>query len=171
MSRVLDPSASILHRSVRTEEFQISFAEPFRIVFLGTLLTLEAMCLSAGAGGEWWLIAGVVPGLTLLLSAVSVGVIIWRYRFSVGPEGIACYDFWCRPLTTRWDDMRQLSLIWLPGLQYVRIPTNDRYRALWLPLFVADPEGLLSLVEIHAGSRHPLTRMLQQQFADLNDSR
>lgn len=166
MSHVLDPSASFLHRSVRTEEFLISFTEPFRAVFLGTLLTLEAMCLAAGAAGEWWLLTGVVPGLTLLLSALSVGVIIWRYRFTVGPEGIACYDFWCRPLTTRWSEMQQASLIWLPGLRYIRIPANDRYRALWLPLFVADPEGLLNLVEIHAGSTHPVTQLLREQFAE-----
>jgi hypothetical protein len=153
------------HRSVRTEEFLISFSEPFRAVFLGTLITLEAMCFSAGAAGEWWLLAGVVPGLTFLLSAVSVGIIVWRYRFSVGPEGISCYDFWCQPLTTRWDEMRSYTHIRLPGLAYARITTDDRFRALWLPLFVARFDDLCEIVALHAGPQHPLTTLLNREAA------
>lgn len=160
MSAALSIPAGVVHRTVRTQEFLISFAEPFRIVFLGTLLALEAMCLSSGAAGEWWLLAGVLPGLTFLLSALSVGIIVWRYRFSVGPEGISCYDFWCQPLTTRWEEMRSFSHIWLPGLAYARITTGDRYRALWLPLFVADYDGLCELVALHTGPQHPLTLLL-----------
>ena len=162
VSHVISP-AGALHLSVRTEEFQISFAEPFRIIFVGTLLTLEAMCLSAGAVDEWWLLFGVIPLLTAVLSAVSVAVIVYRYRFSVGPEGISCYDFWCRPLTTRWEEMQSYSRIWLPGLEYARITTGDRYRALWLPLFVADGEGLREMVALHAGAGHPLVEMMGGQ--------
>jgi hypothetical protein len=163
VSTALFPTAEYVHRSVRTEEFVISFAEPFRVVFLGTLLTLEAMCLSAGAWGEWWLLAGVLPGLTFVLSALSVAVLVWRYRFSVGPEGISCYDFWCQPITTRWEAMHNLSRVWLPGLAYVRIGTQDRYRALWLPLFVDRLTPLAEIVELHAGLQHPLAIQLRRE--------
>jgi hypothetical protein len=149
-----------VHRSVRTETFQISFTEPFRIVFLGTLLTLEGTCLSAGALEEYWLSLGFIPLMTAALSAASVAFLVWRYKFSVGPEGLACYDFWCRPLTTTWDDMRSAALVRLPGLAYARIITSDRYRAVWLPLFVSDEEGLRELVRLYAGPDHPLTHQL-----------
>ena len=155
--------AGVLRFSVRTEEFQISFAEPFRMIFVGTLVTLEAMCLSAGAAGEWWLLLGVLPLLTAILTAISVAIIVYRYRFSVGPEGISCYDFWCQPLTTRWDEMRSVSRIWLPGIAYARITTADRFRALWLPLFVDDLETLRELVTLHAGVSHPLTVLLHRE--------
>lgn len=164
MTPSLVPAADVIHRSVRTEEFSISFAEPFRIIFLGTLLTLEGMCLSAGAAGEWWLLVGVLPTLTCLLSALSVAVIIWRYRFSVGPDGISCFDFWCQPLTTRWEEMRSFSRIWLPGLNYARIATGDRFRALWLPLFVDDQAKLRDVVALHAGPHHPLTKLLDSEL-------
>ena len=165
MTPVLAPAVDVLHRSVRTEEFCISFSEPFRIVFLGTLLTLEGMCLSSGAAGEWWLLAGVLPVLSCLFSAASVAVMIWRYRFTVGPEGIACYDFWCRPMTTRWEEMRGFRRIALPGIAYVRITTDDRFRALWLPLFVADLERLRNLVALQRGPQHPLTTILDREAA------
>ncbi|MCA9054031.1 MAG: hypothetical protein KDA75_09355 [Planctomycetaceae bacterium] len=158
-------SAGVLRFSVRTEEFQISFAEPFRIISLGTLITLEVMCLSAGAAGEWWLLLGVLPALTAILSAISVAIIVYRYRFSVGPDGISCYDFWCQPLTTRWEDMQSVSRISLPGIAYARVTTNDRFRALWLPLFVDDLESLRELVTLHAGGSHPLSVLLQREDA------
>ncbi|MFV0442114.1 MAG: hypothetical protein ACK5Q5_00935 [Planctomycetaceae bacterium] len=164
MSYVGPTLAGVIHRSVRTEEFSISFSEPFRIVFFGTLITLEAMCLSVGAAGEWWLLAGVIPAMTSVFSALSVAILVWRYRFSVGPEGISCYDFWCQPLTTKWDEMREISRIWLPGLAYLRINTDDRYRALWLPLFVAQEDELRELVALHAGPRHPLTLRLDREL-------
>lgn len=162
MSHAIAPSG-VLHLSFRTEEFQISFAEPFRIIFVASLATLELLALSAGAAGEWWLLAGAIPVLTALLSAISVAVIIWRYRFSVGPDGISCYDFWCQPLTTPWSDMQGLSRIWIPGLAYARITTSDRYRALWLPLFVSDLDALYELVAIHAGPQHPLAVLLKSE--------
>lgn len=165
VSHVLLPFADVLHRSVRTEEFSISFAEPFRVVFFSTLLTLEGMCLSMGAAGEWWLLAAVIPVLTCLLSAFSVAILVWRYRFSVGPEGISCYDFWCQPLTTRWEAMREIKRVWLPGLAYLRINSDDRYRALWLPLFVARSDELRELVALHAGPRHPLTDRLSRELS------
>jgi hypothetical protein len=149
-----------VHRSVRTETFQISFAEPFRVVFIGTLLTLEGMCVSAGAWREYWLSLGFIPLTTATLSAASVAFLIWRYKFSVGPDGLACYDFWCRPLTTTWDEMRAASLVRLPGLAYARITTSDRYRAVWLPLFVSDEESLRELVKQYAGAEHPLSQLL-----------
>lgn len=163
MSAVVSIPAGVVHRSVRTEEFQISFPEPFRIVFLGTLLILEALCLSAGVRDEWWLLVGVVPLLTCLLSAVSIGIIVWRYKFSVGPDEIACYDFWCQPLTTPWVEMGAVRRVWLPGLTYARINTRDRFRALWLPLFVADPERLRDMIHLHAGPQHPLTQLLDRE--------
>lgn len=155
---------------MRTEEFSISFAEPFRIIFLGTLLTLEGMCLSAGAAGEWWLLLGVLPTLTCLLSALSVAVIIWWFRFSVGPEGLSCYDFWCQPLTTRWEEMRGFSRIWLPGLAYIRITSSDRYCALWLPLFVNELDQLRDLVALHAGPQHPLAKLLESEVHRVGES-
>lgn len=147
-------------RSVRTVEFQLAFSELFRVVFLASLVSLEAACLWIGGASEWWLLVGVLPPMIALLSALSVGLLIWRFRFTIGPEGIACYDFWCRPITTPWDEMQQVSRIALPGLAYVRITSTGRRQALWLPLFVPDVEGLQQVVSLHAGPSHPLTRLL-----------
>ena len=152
--------------SVRDETFRLSFAEPFRVIFAGTLLALEVLCIAAGAGREFWLTLGFVPTVTGMLSAAAVVVLICRYKFSVGPEGLACYDFWCRPMTTRWNDMGNVTPIRFPGLAYVRVTTSDHCRALWLPLFVSNPGGLQELVRVHAGPDHPLSELLGRELGD-----
>jgi hypothetical protein len=151
--------------TVRTETFQISFAEPFLAIFLSTLLVLEGLCLWAGAGSEYWLSLAFLPLLTAVLSAIGVAVLIWGYKFSVGPHGIDCYDFWCRPLTTRWDEIREVRRFRLPGLTYLQITVNDRRRALWMPLFVDDFDQLSELVDAYVGEKHPLSRQLRAHCA------
>lgn len=151
--------------SVRTEVFQISFAEPFRVVFIYTLILLEAMCLLSGASEELWLILGCVPVLTAVLSAVAIGVLCWRYKFSVAPEGLACYDFWCRPLRTNWDSIVQVRRFSMLGLTYLRLKNASGGKEVWLPLFVDRYGTLLEIVTLYAGESHPISIALQAEFA------
>jgi hypothetical protein len=154
---------SALRRTVRTQEFQISFMEPFRVVLAGALLALEAVSIATEGFSDLWLLLGVLPAVTAVLSAISIGLIVWQYRFTVGPEGIQCYDFWCRPVTTRWEEMQWVRRIWLPGMAYARIGGGPRQRSLWLPLFGTRAEELEQLVALQAGDRHPLTQLLASQ--------
>ena len=154
--------AGAVRFSVRTEIFSISFHEPFRAIFWSTLFTLEILTYSAGAIDEYWLVFGVLPAVTGVLAAVGVGILVWRYKFSIGPQGIDCYDFWCRPMGTRWEDMISASKFSLPGLAYARIIVRGQSRAIWLPLFVDDFREMHELVELHAGTDHPLAVLLDK---------
>ncbi|MEZ6067653.1 MAG: hypothetical protein R3B90_18525 [Planctomycetaceae bacterium] len=152
-------------QSVRTEEFSIRFAEPFLVTFIGTLAVLVGMCAQAGAVREYWLLLGVLPAFALVFCAVATAVMVWRYKFTVGPRGISSYDFWCRPNSIAWEEMTRVSRIWLPGLSYLRVRVAGTYRDLWLPMFIDEPLELARLVNEYAGPDHPLALALGKFMA------
>lgn len=149
-----------LRISLRSEAFRIRFEEPFRAVFGWALL---------GALG-WFLVNGVtdyvilglmVPVATGGMSAVGIEILRRRYLFTVGPEGLTCYNFWGIQKTIPWRTMQRVRKFQMFGLAYLRIAADQQSSDIWLPLFVGRLELLHDLVGAHVDGHHPLAQELK----------
>ncbi len=151
-----------LRISLRSQTFRVSFEEPFRAVFALALLGVIGWFL-ANEVTNYVILGLMVPVATGGLSAVGIELLRRRYLFSVGPEGLTCYNFWGLQRTIPWPSMQRVRKFQLLGLIYLRISADQQRSDIWLPLFVDRYELLLDLVGAHVDEHHPL--MLQLRLA------
>lgn len=144
------------HRiSLRTENFRISFEEPFRVVF--GLAVIGAVAGFVIQGTTNFVVLGLfVPLSTGLLAAAGIEILRRRYRFQVGPEGISCYNFWGFKRTIAWQRIQAVREFRLFGLEYFRIEADGLRSDIWLPLFIDHESVLVDLIQAHASAPHPL---------------
>ena len=149
-----------LRISLRSEAFRISFEEPFRAVFGLALVGAVSWFLVNGIT-NYAVLGLMVPVATGVLSAVGIEFLRRRYLFTVGPEGLSCYNFWGFQKTIPWETMRQVRRFQLFGLNYLRIEADQQRSDIWLPLFVARFDLLVDLVGTQVDERHPLATQLR----------
>lgn len=124
-----------IHICFRKENFRVSFLEPFVIVFVAAMIVCEAFFVLMGNSSPQVLFV-FVPVTVSSLCTIAILFLQSRYKFGLGPDGIECYDFWCRPSNAGWDEVQDIRLVRTAGLEYLQIFMNDRSQAIWIPLFV-----------------------------------
>lgn len=153
-----------LRISLRTEEFRISFEEPFRVVF--GLAVVGAVGGFLMQGIRNYVILGlVVPVITGAMAAIGIEILRRRYRFQIGPEGICCYNFWGLKRTIPWQQIRAVRPFRMFGLNYLRIEAEGLRSDIWLPLFVDQDRVLADLVLAHVSAPHPLAAIMEQRLS------
>lgn len=128
-------SGQFLRISFRKEDFQVAFLRPFLLIFLSALTICEIFFLISGNSSHA-VVFVILPTLVTLLCTAAVSLLQARYKFGLGPAGIRCYDFWCRPQSTAWEDVADIKLVNTAGLEYLQIVSKTTTRPIWLPLFV-----------------------------------
>lgn len=154
----------VIHISVRRENFRVTFLHPFLVVFCSALLVCECFFLLIGHSGSQVAFV-IIPGIVLLLCVAAVVILQMRFQVGMGPEGIRCYDFWCRPLQTDWEQIRDVRVVRTAGLEYLQVLLMGNSRSIWIPLFVYRSRLLKSLMLTY--TRHSCE--LQQKLAHLRD--
>lgn len=156
----MHPADAAVRISFREEDFQIRFHEPFRLVFFCALAVSE--CFFFAAGEVSYLVALVIgPAAIAALCGTAVAAMSWRYRFEIGPEGIDCYDAWCRPHRTGWNSVTGFRYVNYFGVDYLLVHNRDS-RAIWLPLFVDRYDVLRDMLITYAGPKHALAEQLPE---------
>lgn len=151
-----------LRISLRTEEFRISFEEPFRVVF--GLAVIGGVCGFMLQGVSNYVVLGLfVPLTTGFMSAVGIEILRRRYLFQVGPEGISCYNFWGLKRTIPWDSIQVVRPFRMFGLEYLRIEASGLRSDIWLPMFVDQECVLADLILAHVSEPHPLATCLARR--------
>lgn len=148
-----------LRISLRTEEFRISFEEPFRVVFGLAVIGAVGGFLMQGVA-NYVVLGLVVPLITGVMSAVGIEILRRRYKFQVGPEGVSCYNFWGLKRTIPWDSIQVVRPFKMFGLEYLRIEATGLRSDIWLPMFVDHERVLADLILAHASEPHPLAACL-----------
>ena len=149
-----------LRISLRSQTFRVSFEEPFRAVFALSLLGAIGWFLANGIT-NYVILGLMVPVTTAGLAAAGIELLRRRYLFTVGPEGLTCYNFWGLQRTIPWRTMQRVRQFQLFGLSYLRISAEQQRSDIWLPLFVDRYELLLDLVGAHVDEQHPLMLKLR----------
>lgn len=98
-------------------------------------------------------------GMGLMLAVVMCGP-VYAFRFRVGPEGLHTFDTWGRWQTVPWARMRSVEPALLLHFPHLKIRVDGEGRSFWLPVMLADLEGLHAAVVDAAGLEHPLARAL-----------
>lgn len=144
-----------LRISLRTEEFRISFEEPFRVVFgLAVIGAVGGFFLQ---GVTSYVVLGLfVPLVTGCMSAAGIEILRRRYKFQIGPEGISCYNFWGFKRTIPWTGIETVRPFRIFGLEYLRITATGLRSDIWLPMFVDYESVLTDLIRAHVDDPHPL---------------
>lgn len=162
-------SDQVMRISFRREEFRMAFEKPFRVVFLSSLLVVEPICIVYCGIENPIVILAWLPLLTGMLAAIAVLLLSTLFRFEIGPRGIACYDFWCHPQSTSWDEIGNVSTFSLLGLTYLRLHPREEGRTIWVPAFVDREPQFDELLQTHAGHDHPVSRQLRKLRGDRPD--
>ena len=149
-----------LRISLRSEDFRISFEEPFRAVFGLALIGAVGWFLANGMT-DLVILGLLVPIATGVMSAISIEFLRRRYLFTVGPEGLTCYNFWGVQKAIPWPSMKRVRKFELFGLAYLRIHADQQPSDIWLPLFVVRSDVLTDLVGAHVDEHHPLAVQLK----------
>lgn len=139
------PVGDYIHLSFRKEDFRVTFLAPFLVIFLSALAVSELFFILSG-NNDFQTLALLVPGIVLVLCSSAVLIIQSRYKFDVGPEGIHCYNFWCRPIETSWDSIEDLKLVKTAGLSYLQVFVRGNSQTIWIPMFVKRDLALKNLI-------------------------
>jgi len=166
--------ALAVHRSVRTEFFRTTSAEPFRVVFVSSVGVLFGMLaidrfLNAGTLPPipiWVFVA--LPAFTAILCGIGVAYINWRFTFTISPDGMVCCDTWGKMLPTAWSKITTARRFSLAGLTYIRIRTSTSRREIWLPLFVDRWGEFRDLEHLQGGAEHIVTKLVEAEHARLD---
>ncbi|MEW4490827.1 hypothetical protein AB1L42_22285 [Thalassoglobus sp. JC818] len=138
----------IVRVSFRREDFRISFSQPFLLVFVVALLTTECVFVLNGEA-NFQLLAFVLPLLVTVLCTSAILLLKYRFPFQVSRDGIACYDFWCRPQRTSWDAVSDCEIVTTAGLRYLKVRAKGNSRDIWIPLFVTRSATLRDLLSLY----------------------
>lgn len=98
-------------------------------------------------------------GMGLLLAVVMVGPVL-AFRFRVGPQGLRTFDARGRWQILPWAAIRSVEPAYLLYFPHLRLRVDGETRSFWLPLMLADLDGLHQAVIEAAGLGHPLARAL-----------
>ncbi len=135
------------HISFRKEDFHVSFAQPFTLVFLCALTLSEVMFLFSENNSLQVLLL-ILPMVVVVLCTLAVAFMCVKFKFVIGPDGIDCYDFWGRAHQASWGNICHYQSVSLLGLDYLKIDIKGD-RAIWLPLFVSRFTVLEELLETY----------------------
>ena len=149
-----------LRISLRSQAFRISFEEPFRAVFGLALIGAVSWFLANGVT-QYMILGLVVPVATGGMSAMGIELLRRRYLFTIGPEGLTCYNFWGFQKTIPWQTIHRVRKFQLFGLAYLRIEAHHLGSDIWLPLFVERHDLFVDLVGAHVDEHHPLAVQLR----------
>jgi hypothetical protein len=127
------------------------------VLLLAAALGLVFLVLPPAAGVPVLLIAVLGVGMAEVLFFLGAGLLILLFKIDVGPEGLRCPNAWGGYGFAAWDDVRSVRPINILGLRYLRVFTTTTVLPLWVPLFLADPDGFRAALLRCAGPTHPLT--------------
>jgi len=111
-----------------------------------------------------------LEGITAALlagPAAAVGVFpvmaiyIAIYRVRIFEGGLRASDYHGRSHSILWQEMRTPESARSFGLSFIRVPSTDPRRELWIPRFLCDFQGFGDQIVRHAGPLHPLSEAVK----------
>lgn len=150
-----------VHISFRKEDFRVSFLAPFLVVFVSALLVCELFFIVTG-NNSFQVLFLLVPGIVLVLCSSAILIIQGRYKFDIGPDGISCYNFWCRPIETSWDSIEDWRVVRTAGLSYLQVSVRNTKETIWIPLFVKRELTLRKMLATYTHNSRELYQKLNQ---------
>jgi hypothetical protein len=143
--------------------FRITFWRPWLLAVamlaLPALIAAGAFALSGQLATGAAILGGLAVGAALL--ALPIGWAVATSRWDVDAAGIGGRDNWHVYRRVRWDEIRSVSRLPLPGYSSVWLNTTGRRWALWVPLFLTDMDEFQAAVVAHASQSNPLRQMLE----------
>jgi hypothetical protein len=100
---------------------------------------------------------------TLLLMGIAAVMVLgmhWLQPTQAGPQGLRLMGADGLRRAVRWDEIVEVRMGRMHGLQPALRIIDRRGRSLWLPRDTHDLRGLHALALHHGGAEHPLTRAL-----------
>ena len=153
--------ADVVKLTFRDDEFEMTFYEPFRMVFVGAQLA-AFIFIAIDASFEIAMMLGLaLAPVTGILCWISTKLMTARFKFHVGPDGIACMNIWCKNQLARWDQIERVETFNFVGMHYLRIWATGDYWPIWLPLFIKQRTHFDNLVESYVGPNHDLVTKLK----------
>lgn len=81
----------------------------------------------------------------------------WRIsETSLGHDGLRSQNMWSITTNVTWQEITEGKRIWRFFLFYLRVSTKQKRHALWLPLFLREPENFAESVKQFAPPDNPL---------------
>ena len=99
-----------------------------------------------------------------IASSVITVVLIIIAPVKVDADRLRGTGFWGKSAQVGWQDISSVKRINYFTLPYIKISTHRKKNIIWLPLFLADPQGLRDAVANFTSPDHPLRLALEEEF-------
>lgn len=119
-----------------------SFGDP--ILLRAVIGSSVASCLIA---------CGIISALSIIMAPVKVDA-----------DRLRGTGFWGKSAQVAWQNISSVKRINHLTLPYIKISTPYKKNIIWLPLFLADPQGLRDAVANFTPPDHPLRLALEKEF-------
>jgi len=144
-----------------------------RAAFLWVLSLFLIYVLSIGLAYEYiahgfywcWRCATICLVWGPVYSLIVITVLILYFTVEVRTGGIYGCNVWGKYRFVTWERMLSARPINLLGFRYVRLFTDDKKSALWIALFLSQPERFKGAIRRFAPEDNPLRRFFFPQGA------
>lgn len=102
----------------------------------------------------------LAAGLSAVLCLIAALLCKLLFPLRITPEGVHGHSAWGLPRYIRWRDLTAVRPFRLLHLKYVRLYSRHQKHAVWIGLFLAEPEKFRAQVQAHALPDDPLAQYL-----------
>ena len=110
------------------------------------------------------LVIGISIASGLTASGMITVVLIIIAPVKVDAIHLRSTNFWSKAAKVQWQEISSIKRINYITLPYIKISTPYKKNIIWLPLFLADPQGLRDAVANFTPPDHPLRLALEKEF-------
>ena len=121
--------------------FKINFRIICFWIFIASSLIFTSLILFENEGDFYWLAYGIAILLQVVLSVIFSFIIVTYFKVALSNEGIKGFNVFGRSIFIDWVNISKVKYFNFIGLKFLRVFPNDSTLALWLPLFIKNPEG------------------------------
>ena len=106
-------------------------------------------------GFDLWQLGRILLAITVL-DLIAVAVYVHSYPVNVQVDGITGYDHWGQEWHLPWEAISRVRPVNLLGFKFLKVHCEYSGVSLWLPLFLADPQGFRAGVARYGMPGQPL---------------
>jgi hypothetical protein len=103
-------------------------------------------------------------GIAEVVAVFLILAYVAYFQLLVGPSGLRGPNAWGLYRDLAWDEVTSVKQFQVLGMRQILVLGKGK-PTLWLPVFLADLEGLYLLICHHAGPEHPLALFLHAELA------
>jgi len=121
-------------------QYKINFRILFLWIFIATSLIFTGIVIVESHDTFYWLAYGFTILFLVFFSMVSTFAMVTLFQVRLNNEGVKGSNVFGTPIFVEWVNISNVKTINFLGLKFLRVFPKGPLLALWLPLFINNPE-------------------------------